>query len=144
VDVVAIVSSWAALAGALLSIGIELYRALKPRRAGVEDTPPTEASYADRWRLTRGVTVLSIIPIFALILASNGLGLYSDLFFFGIPVDDQGDALPATVDQLHNVQIGNFIRLFQGVVIVVFVFLLLRFFIHYFVRVGEAWEKASS
>ena len=142
-DVVAIVSSWASLAGALLSIGIEIFRARKPHATASGVTVPTEAGYAERWRLTRGVTVLSIIPIFALILASNALGLYSDLFFFGIPVDDSGDVLPETVDQFHDVQIGNFIRLVQHIIIVVFVFLILRFFLHYVVRVAEAIEKEA-
>ncbi len=91
-----------------------------------------------------GVTVLSAIPIFALILAANAIGLYSDLFFFGIPLNDKGVVTPETLAELNSVQIGNFLRAIQGVIVAVFVFLIVRFVIHYYARIVQAWENATT
>jgi len=68
-------AGWAAFAGALLTIGVEIWRA---RRTNASSSTSVEESgdgsnLADKLALTRGVTAWSVIPIAMLILSGFAL-----------------------------------------------------------------------
>lgn len=130
------VSAWAALAGALLSIGVEIWKLRPSRRA--RSSNETEIEARDQSNLPpffRGVTPVSFIPIAALILAAQALGLYSDELLH--------DSKLATnsVDALQLVSGCTFIRTAVTLIVFVTVVLVVRALGHYFVRVVKYSEE---
>ena len=72
------IPAWAALLGALLSIGVEIWKLRSVRKARAAGVEPEERNEDHLPPFFRGITVLSFIPIAALILAGQALGLYSN------------------------------------------------------------------
>ena len=72
------VSAWAALAGALLSIGIEIWKLRRVRRGSPAEDQLHDEEEEEYPRFFRGISPSSLIPIAALILAAQALGLYSE------------------------------------------------------------------
>jgi hypothetical protein len=80
-------SAWIALVAAILSIGVEIWKALTYRRkargaAGSDSTPAARGAQYRVPPFFRGAGTLSFLPIAGLILAAHALGLYSDELYF--------------------------------------------------------------
>jgi hypothetical protein len=88
------ISAWAGLAAAVLSIGLEIWKARHPRpRTTAHDDDDLDAYFPPFFR---GVTVSGALPIAALILAANALGLASDDFYHQAAILDPNLLVTAT------------------------------------------------
>jgi hypothetical protein len=99
------ISAWVALAAAVLSIVVEIWRARAPRRpAGFGADAPRSVGQSRVPPFFRGAGLWSFLPIVALILAAHALGLYSDELYHRSRLLREG---PGGAEDLEALQLSS-------------------------------------